>query len=158
MAEEHNNIIDLDLSVTKRRTIRFDKDDNRTVDIDIADMNTMSRLADTYPKIVALQERAGKIADGISTTAESAVEDLGTIGARLSQVDAQMREYIDYIFDAPVSTARAPSGSMYDIFGGSFRFEHIISVLLTQFETNMNSEFKKMQKQMGKHTAKYTRR
>ena len=158
MQEQHTNIIDLDLSVTKRKTIRFDKDDTRTVDIDIADMNTMSRISETYPKIMALQERASKLADGIETTSETAIDDLGTMGERLKDIDTEMRNLIDYIFDAPVSKARAPTGSMYDLFGGSFRFEHIITVLLTQYENNMDSEFKKMQKQMNKHTAKYTRR
>jgi hypothetical protein len=62
------------------------------------------------------------------------------------------------MFDAPVSAAAAPSGSMYDPFNGSFRYEHIITAVMKQYEDNLQSEFSKMEKQLKKHTDKYTRR
>jgi hypothetical protein len=77
---------------------------------------------------------------------------------RLSVVDAEMRELLDYMFDAPVSSAAAPTGSMYDPFNGSFRYEYIIAIMMKQYEDNLQSEFGKMEKQLKKHTDKYTRR
>lgn len=158
----NNNIIDLDLSVTSKKKFRFDKDDNRIVEINTSDMNLMQRVNIAYPKLQALQDKASKLTEGLSiddaSNEANAVADLGTMAERLSAVDAEMRELLDYMFDAPVSAAAAPSGSMYDPFNGSFRYEHIIALMMKQYEDNLQSEFKQMEKQLKKHTDKYTRR
>ena len=157
-----NDVIDLDLSVTKKKKFRFDKDDNRIVEINTSDMNLMQRVSEAYPKLQELQTKASKLTEGIdveNTESEhAAIEDITTMAERLSAVDAEMRELLDYMFDAPVSAAAAPSGSMYDPFNGSFRYEHIITAVMKQYEDNLQSEFSKMEKQLKKHTDKYTRR
>lgn len=158
----NNEIIDLDLSVTKKKKFRFDKDDSRIVEVNTSDMNLMERVNVAYPKLQTLQEKAAKITDGLSINGESnevdAIADMATMADRLHEVDTEMRNLIDYMFDAPVSTAAAPDGSMYDPFGGSFRYEHIIAIMMKQYEDNLQSEFKQMEKQLKKHTDKYTRR
>ena len=158
----NNEIIDLDLSVTKKKKFRFDKDDKRVVEVNTSDMNLMQRVNVAYPKLQALQDKASKLTEGLSiddtSTEADAITDLATMADRLSAVDAEMRELIDYMFDAPVSAAAAPDGSMYDPFGGSFRYEHIIAIMMKQYEDNLQSEFKQMEKQLKKHTDKYTRR
>lgn len=156
----NNDIIDLDLSVTKKKKFRFNKDDDRIVEVNTSDMNLMQRVSDAYPKLQDLQTKATKLTDGIEITDEeaSALDSLTTMAERLSAVDKEMRELIDYMFDAPVSAAAAPDGSMYDPFSGSFRYEHIIAVVIAQYEKNLQSEFSKMEKQLKKHTDKYTRR
>ena len=154
----NNEIIDLDLSVTKKKKLRFDKDDSRVVEVNTSDMNLMQRVNVAYPKLQALQEKAGKLTEGIVIDEESALEGIATMAERLHAVDTEMRELIDYMFDAPVSKAAAPDGSMYDPFGGSFRYEHIIAVLMKQYEDNLQSEFAQMEKQLKRHTDKYTRR
>jgi hypothetical protein len=158
----NNEIIDLDLSVTKKKKFRFDKDDKRVVEVNTSDMNLMQRVNVAYPKLQALQDKASKLTEGLSiddtSTEADAITDLATMADRLSAVDAEMRELIDYMFDAPVSEAAAPDGSMYDPFGGSFRYEHIIAIMMKQYEDNLQSEFKQMEKQLKKHTDKYTRR
>ena len=157
-----NDVIDLDLSVTKKKKFRFDKDDNRIVEINTSDMNLMQRVSEAYPKLQELQTKAAKLTEGLdveSTESESAaIKDIATMAERLSAVDTEMRELLDYMFDAPVSAAAAPSGSMYDPFSGSFRYEHIITAVMKQYEDNLQSEFGKMEKQLKKHTDKYTRR
>ena len=157
-----NDVIDLDLSVTKKKKFRFDKDDNRIVEINTSDMNLMQRVSEAYPKLQELQTKASKLTEGLNVENEesefAALEDITTMAERLSAVDTEMRELLDYMFDAPVSAAAAPSGSMYDPFSGSFRYEHIITVVMKQYEDNLQSEFGKMEKQLKKHTDKYTRR
>jgi len=157
-----NDVIDLDLSVTKKKKFRFDKDDTRIVEVNTSDMNLMQRVSEAYPKLQELQTRASKLTEGLdveNTESESAaINDITTMAERLSAVDTEMRELLDYMFDAPVSAAAAPSGSMYDPFNGSFRYEHIITVVMKQYEDNLQSEFGKMEKQLKKHTDKYTRR
>ncbi len=157
----NNDIIDLDLSITQKKKFRFDKDDNRIVEINTSDMNLMQRVNIAYPKLNALQDKASKLTEGIeideSNSAET-MESIGTMAERLSEVDKEMRSLIDFMFDASVSSAAAPDGSMYDPFNGSFRYEHIIALVMKQYEDNLQSEFKKMEKQLKKHTDKYTRR
>lgn len=153
----NNEIIDLDLSITKKKKFRFDKDDNRIVEINTSDMNLMQRVEATYPKLQALQEKATKLTEGIEDEADTMIT-ISTMAERLTAIDTEMRELLDYMFDAPVSAAAAPSGSMYDPFNGSFRYEHIVAIVMKQYEDNLQSEFKKMEKQLKKHTDKYTRR
>ena len=154
----HNEIIDLDLSITKKKKFRFDKDDNRIVEINTSDMNLMQRVSEAYPKLQELQNKASKLTDGLDLETDGAIDGIATMAERLSAVDAEMRNMLDFMFDAPVSKAAAPSGSMYDPFNGSFRYEHIIALVMKQYEDNLQSEFSKMEKQLKKHTDKYTRR
>ena len=158
----NNEIIDLDLSITQKKKFRFGKDDSRIVEVNTSDMNLMQRVSVAYPKLQDLQTKASKLTEGIDTesneTEANALNDITTIAERLSAVDAEMRDLIDYMFNAPISAAAAPDGSMYDPFNGSFRYEHIIAVMIQQYEENLQSEFGKMEKQLKKHTDKYTRR
>ena len=154
----NNEIIDLDLSVTRKKKFRFDKDDTRVVEVNTSDMNLMQRVSDAYPRLQELQDKASKLTEGLDLEAEEALNGITTMAERLSAVDAEMRSLLDYMFDAPVSAAAAPSGSMYDPFNGSFRYEHIIALMMKQYEDNLQSEFNKMEKQLKKHTDKYTRR
>ena len=157
----NNDIIDIDLSITKKKKLRFDKDDSRVVEVNTSDMNLMQRVNVAYPKLQNLQKKATKLTEGIETddTNESEVmNSLATMAERLSAVDAEMRDILDYMFDAPVSAAAAPNGSMYDPFNGSFRYEHIVAVIMKQYEENLQSEFGKMERQLKAHTDKYIRR
>ena len=158
----NNEIIDLDLSITQKKKFRFGKDDNRIVEVNTSDMNLMQRVNTAYPKLQELQEKASKLTEGLDIDKEESeagtLHNLATMAERLSVVDNEMRELLDFMFDAPVSAAAAPDGSMYDPFGGSFRYEHIIAVMMSQYEKNLQSEFGKMEKQLKKHTEKYTRR
>ena len=148
--------------MAKKKKFRFDKDDNRIVEINTSDMNLMQRVSEAYPRLQELQTKASKLTEGLDVenieSESAAIEDITTMAERLSAVDTEMRELLDYMFDAPVSAAAAPSGSMYDPFNGSFRYEHIITAVMKQYEDNLQSEFSKMEKQLKKHTDKYTRR
>ena len=158
----NNEIIDLDLSITQKKKFRFGKDDNRIVEVNTSDMNLLQRVSVAYPKLQDLQAKASKLTEGIDIDEESigaeTIQGITTMAERLSAVDTEMRNLLDYMFDAPVSAAAAPDGSMYDPFNGSFRYEHIIAVMTKQYEDNLQSEFGKMEKQLKKHTDKYTRR
>lgn len=154
----NDEIIDLDLSITKKKKFRFDKDNNRIVEINTSDMNFLQRVSTAYPKLQDLQTKASKLTEGIAVEDSTAIDEITTMAERLSAVDTEMRDLLDYMFDAPVSAAAAPDGSMYDPFNGSFRYEHIIALVMKQYEDNLQSEFKKMERQLKKHTDKYTRR
>lgn len=158
----NEDVIDLDLSVTKKKRFRFDKDNNRILELNTSDMNILPRMSESYPKLKAQQEKAAKLMDGIELNDEEVTdakvaEDMATISERLKAIDKEMRDLIDFMFNANVSEVAAPDGSMYDPYEGSFRFEYIITLLVKQYENNLQAEFNKMSKQMEKHTAKYTK-
>lgn len=156
-----DGIIDLDLSVIQKKKFRFNKDDSCIIELNTSDMRILSRISEAYPKLQALQDKASKIMEGIDTenieTEEQAMDTAHTMAERLTAVDNEMREYVDYIFDAPVSNATARDGSMYDPINGSWRYEHILNFLMGLYEKNLQSEFGKMEKQLKSHTAKYSK-
>lgn len=152
----NEEFVDLDLSATKKKKIRFDHDNDRVVELNTSDMGFIGRVSEVLPKLQELQSRAGKLLDGVSDDAES-IEGYRTVGERLATIDAEMREYVDQLFNAPVCEKAAPDGSMYDPFNGMYRFEYIISVLVDQYEDNLKAEYEKIQARTKKHTAKYVK-
>lgn len=154
----NNEIIDLDLSVTKKKKFRFDHDDTRIIELNTSDMGIIGRISEAYPKLTALQDKASKMMEGLHDDDEYLEDDLKLIGARLSEVDNEMRQIIDEIFNADVSVKAAPDGSMYDPFDGTYRFEHIITLLMSQYEKNLQDEYAKIERQVKSHTEKYIKK
>lgn len=151
MGATNNNVIDIDLSVTRKKRLRIDGDDNRILEINTADMTILSRLDEAERQLQELADHANfDVADSDEDKRDKVIELLDT--------DKRMREIIDYLFDAPVSEVCVPDGSMYDPFNGKYRFEHIMEVLLAQYEKNIGDEIKKMRKRVQKHTDKYVKK
>ena len=154
----NNEIIDLDLSVTKKKKFRFDHDDTRIIELNTSDMGIIGRISEAYPKLTALQDKASKMMEGLHDDDAYLEDDLKLIGVRLSEVDNEMRQIIDEIFSADISAKAAPDGSMYDPFDGTYRFEHIITLLMSQYEKNLQDEYAKIEHQVKSHTDKYTKK
>lgn len=158
-----NSIIDLSLSQVGKKSIRIDGDDNRILMLNISDLGVMVRLKDCYPKMIEMAQKASlKLAE---TAVEDSNEDedseenrlrFDAIAETLRETDAEMRGYIDYIFDSNVSEICAPSGSMYDPHNGKFQFEIIIEALSSLYEDNISLEYRKMSARLKAHTSKYT--
>lgn len=160
MTDLNHNIVDIDLSATEKRKFRFNNDDSRIVELNTSDMNFVTRASDVYPKLKALQDDAMKMSDGIDVKEDDSEEvtmsQVTVMAERLKHIDTEMRECIDFLFDAPVSQAAAPNGSMYDPFNGMFRYEYIINALIPQYEAKLSAEFKAMEDKFKGHTDKYT--
>lgn len=155
-----NNVVgNIDLSALKKKRFTIDGDENRIIELDTSDIMITSRLAEAYPKIEDLLKRVQNIptvednTDDINTM----VDGLSQFGKNLKEIDAEMRQLIDYIFDSPVSEVCAPTGSMYDPKQGSFRAEIIIDVLMQLYENDIKAETKKIKSRIDKHTSKYTK-
>lgn len=147
---------DINLSAIRKKRFRIDGDNNRYLELDVSDMTIINRLESLYPKLEKLsQDAALKQLDKEDADDE---KSLTRISNTLTKIDAQMRQILDEIFDSDVSAKCAPSGSMFDPFNGTLRFEHIIDVLSKLYENNINSEFKKMSARMKKRTSKYTKK
>ena len=157
-----NDVIDIDLSVIRKKRFRIDHDDSRVIELNTSDLGILSRLRETYPKLIELANTAFKDVPEVDSQAED--YDFATDTATTSMIDAlenadkKMRELIDYIFDSDVSDICVPSGSMYDPINGAFRFEHIIDKLSALYETNISAEMSSISQRVKKHTDKYVRR
>ena len=149
------NIIDLDLSETRKKRIRIDGDDNRILELNTSDLSVISRLKEVYNTLTKLAVEGNQFFQiGDEEPIEQQFE---SYEKSLKEIDGKMRELVDYVFDAPVSEICAPDGSMYDPFNGMFRFEFLLEKLLTLYENNFDTEFKKMSKRVQKHTDKYVK-
>ena len=156
------NVIDINLSVIRKKRFRIDNDDSRIIELNTSDLNILARLKETYPKLVALADNAFKNLPEVDVVDENydfiTDENTGKVIDALEDADKQMRELVDYIFDSNVSEICAPGGSMYDPINGKFRFEHIIETLAALYETEVSSEMNKISTRVSKHTDKYMKR
>lgn len=148
----NSNVVDIDLSITRKKRFRIDGDDSRIIELNTSDMTILNRLDEADKQ---LRELADKATFGMSETGE---DDNADVVKELLATDKQMRDIIDYLFDAPVSDVCAPDGSMYDPFNGRYRFEHIMETLFALYEQNISEEIKKMRRNVQKHTDKYTKK
>lgn len=146
-----NNIIDIDLSVTRKKRFRIDGDDNRIIELNTSDMTILNRLDES-------ERRLRELADSTNTDLTGDDKSDKDIVSRLLETDKEMRDIIDYLFDSPVADICAPDGSMYDPFNGKYRFEHIMETLFTLYEQNISDEIKKMRRNVQKHTDKYVKK
>ena len=67
------------------------------------------------------------------------------IVATLKPIDEKMREIMNYIFNADISSVCDDGGAMYDILdNGKLRFETILDELLALYGDNIARNFEKM--------------
>lgn len=153
---KEESVIDVDLSPIRKKRFRINGDDEKILELNVSDLNIFVRLNDAYPKLDKLAHDAiEKLPDEDADVTD--LESTNEIAKTLTEIDSEMRNLLDYIFDAPVSEVCASEGSMYDPFGGKLRYEHILETLSALYENNLNAEVKKMTQRVNKHTAKYTK-
>lgn len=141
-----NDVIDIQIAGVQRQRFRINGDNNSIVELNTSDIGAIFRLEETYPK---LHEELKRIAE-LDPESENFSDEM-------KKADKTMRDYMDYIFDYPVSAVCAKYGTMYDPYEGSFKFEHILDALSKLYENNLNAEYKKMNARIEKHTGKYTK-
>ena len=154
LSNSDNDIMDIDLSVIKKKRFRINGDNTKILELNVSDMGIVSRLDEAYPKLLALQDKVSSVAD-MKEDADD-MEMLSTTASKLKEIDGEMREILDFIFQSNVSEICGSEGSMYDPIDGTFRYEHIINKLIALYENNLNAEFNKMKENISKPTAKYT--
>lgn len=138
------NVIDITLDSAKRTSFRINGDDNAIIELNLSDLGIMDRLQTGLEKLQAEMQNIASLSN-----------DDENLSELMKQADQKMREYVDYIFDYPVSAACAKYGTMYDPKDGKFRYESIIDGLTRLYADNINEEYRKLQQRMSKHTDKY---
>ena len=149
-------IQDIDLGFVEKKKFRIGGDYNRIVELNVSDMNIFARYKTTYPKLNQLLQDAQKKVSEIQVDDDSA--DFGELSDTLTEIDREMRDLVDYLFDSPVSDVCAPSGNMFDPVDGEFRFEKIIGKLSELYTTGFTDEIAKFKSRTAKHTNKYTKK
>lgn len=152
--EQNNNIVDIDLGPVQKKRFRINGDNNRILELNTSDMNILARLKEAYPKLNALAAKL-EVMDYEDTGNEE--EDITKLATDWKAIDDEMRDFVDYIFQANVSEVCAVEGSMYDPYNGKFRFEWIIDTLSDLYEKDLSKEFKKITQRVQKHTSKYVK-
>ena len=138
------DIVDVDIDGIKRQKFRINGRNDSVIELNLSDLNIVDRMQEGLNKLDAEMSEIAKLPDD------------DTLSDKLKEADKRMREYVDYIFDYPVSDACIKNGSMYDPKNGMFAYEHIIDALTKLYTNNLNEEYKKMKSRIQKHTDKYT--
>lgn len=141
----NDNIIDINIDAIKKTRFRINGDNKAIIELNLSDMSIIDRL----------EKGLGQLQKYMQEITAVDTED-ENFTAKLKEINDKMCESLDYIFDYPVSTVCSKGGTMYDLYNGMFRYEHIIDGLSKLYTNNLNEEFKKLRKRVEKHTEKYT--
>lgn len=145
-----NNVIDLSLSIKKK--IRIDNDDNRIIELNTSDMGIVERINGLADKMVELSKKF------VDVKYDDDLEERingDALAEEIKTIDSEMRKIIDDLFQSPISDVCVPDGTMFDMFNGEFMYEIIISKLLTLYADNIHAETEKTLSRIHKHTDKY---
>ena len=137
-------IIDLNIDGIQKQRFRINGDPNSIIELNTSDMGIGDRLQTGLQK---LQEKMSEIAE--------LSDDDEELSDKMKKANEVMCEWVDYIFDSPISQVLSKGGTMYDPKDGMFRYEHIIDGLTKLYSDNINKEYKAIQARIKKHTSKY---
>lgn len=146
LADEKQTIIDINIPLSKKQSFRINGDDTMIIELDTSDLSIIHRYEDGYKKLFAKIEEIAKLSEN---------DDIEKITETLKLIDTEMRECVDYIFDSKVSDVIVKSGTMYDMYGSGYKFEHVLDALLNLYADNIKEESAKVKARIKKHTNKY---
>ena len=155
---EQQKVINLDLSSTKGTVIQVNDNPDAKFTLNLSDFGIYDRLtsglSQLYDLFVDLKNKMGEVAETEDDTDENASKFIDT----MKDMDARMRNIVDYIFSAPVSDVCAPDGYMFDLFEGQLRFEYIINAITKLYENNINEEFYKVKSRINDKLPDYVKK
>lgn len=156
--------INLNISTRKRFTI--DGDLNKVIELDVNDLNLVTRLSDSIKKMDSLKsewEKLEHIADNTTTEGEdeeALLRGVDDFSNQFSLIESQMRGIIDFIFDSEgLSDTILGASSIFSPAGGKYKYEQIIDVLTGLYENAIEKEAKKINaRKVEVRTSKYTKK
>lgn len=154
-----DDVIDVEINAIKKQRFRFNS--GKIVELNVRDLTISYRLKEVYDNLNTMMEQVGEKLSSIpeddltGDIVESGVVD--KVIDSLKEIDGAMRKEIDKLFDAPISEAVYPHGSMYDPIGGVFAYEHILDKVSQLYENELHNEFSKLKQRVANRTAKYTK-
>lgn len=153
-----DDIVDIDLSVIKKKKFRINGDNSKILELNTSDMGIVTRLKEAYPRLNDLMDSVADKFNSIPDDGDEFDEEqLTAISNAVSEIDMQMRTEIDFIFNSNVSEICGSEGSMWDPIEGSFRYEHIIDKLAKLYENNLDKEYASMKRRVESKAGKYVK-
>lgn len=143
-AKKQDNIIDIDIAGVQKTRIRINGDNNSILELNLSDMRIAERLEKGYNK---LQQNIQKI-----TKFDLDNDD---VSGKLNEIDKDMKDVVDYIFDTNVSEVCCKDGTMFDLKDGMYRFETILEALTKLYSDTLNSEYRAMKRRVQQNADKY---
>lgn len=113
-----NNVIDIDLSALRKKRIRINGDDTKIIEINVSDMGVITRLQEAYDRLISLANKYNLQEEESKTEGDTNNISDEEIVETLRRLDTEMRELIDFIFQANVSEICADDGTMADPING----------------------------------------
>lgn len=129
---------------TNFKTFCLNDDKNCVIKINTADFGILDRAEQAQAKLAELQEKAEKIqnTDGTNEPKYSV----------LGEIDKAIREQINYVFGADVSTPAFGTTYCFSLCDGVPMFENFINALLPVIEADCMAEAEKAKSNIGKYT------
>lgn len=147
------DVIDIDLTPIKRKKFRLNGDNRLIIELNISDMGIVSRISEATPRLNKLQEKA--IAIGQNAAKEDDTDKaLKSFAKDLAEINQEMCELIDFIFDGDVSSKCTDGGTMYDLLEGQFRYDYVIEKFMNMYADNIKLEYKKLRDKINKYAKK----
>ena len=147
------DVIDIDLSSIKKKKFRINGDNNLIIELNTSDMNIITRLEEATPKFQALEQKINELGN-VASQDQGDSEAIAATAQALREVDKGMRDMIDFVFDSPIADKVSDGGTMYDVFGGKFRYEHVLDKFMALYEENLANEYRLMKKRVNKYAKK----
>lgn len=142
-----NNIT---LNVQQKKKFTINGEEDRFVELNPNDMSILARYGESIPKINDAINRMEEL--NVEDESDEAVIEFSN---KFRELNQNICDIVDYIFDYPVSEPCSYGGSMFDLQDGNFRFETIIETLFNLYDAGITSESQKLQKRIKSHTDKY---
>ena len=146
--DDMQDVVDIDLKEIQKKRFRLDRDNARVIELNTSDLSAIKRLEEIYPKMLKFVDEAHA----------NIQENPGTEMDELLSINQQMKDLLNWAFDSDVADKACPSGTLYDLINGKFRFEYIMEKLIGLYDANLTNEFNLMKKRLNRHTAKYTKK
>lgn len=145
----------INFNFNKKKKFTIDGDENKVIELDTSDVGIVTRLNDSMTKINELEKKQERLTELSSQNDDTAALDFTQL---FSEVEREMRDIIDYIFDSSVADTILGKSSVFSPVNGKYKFEQIIDVLLGLYETDIKKETSKINTEhINKHTAKYVK-
>lgn len=148
MANTTNNI-QMNISDKTRYTINGNKD--KYIELNTGDVGIIARMGEVIPTINGLVDKYENL---IGNTDDE--QDFMAFSKAFSDIDKELRDVTNLLFDYDVCSVCASGGSMLDMCNGEYRFTEIITTLISMYQDTISAESKKLMSKMKKHTDKYT--
>lgn len=122
----------------------MNNDENNVIRINTADLGILDRAEQSEEKLKKLQQEAEK--------AQKIEDTDGRKYAIWGELDRAIREQINYVFGADVSTPAFGTTYCFSFCDGVPMFENFINALLPEIEKDCMAESEKMKANISKYT------